>query len=216
MGGVSPGNAPIRKNYGLVYVNKYAERKDLARTSRCCTPLEGIEPPFYYFHSYIDERHPDVVSLNEWLRSQGVTPYRRQRIVGKIRTVLNAACHAQLDPDQDGELIKKGMKEHPKEMFELRWDDVEKAEKHRVLIRLYHAEPPDEDFDDLLIATHIHLKYEGAADGAVEDDNAQEEAIRQGIRRYRNGSRSGWDVDAGIFDPAAVHLFSDIMEEELD
>lgn len=211
----SPANAPIRKSRGLVYVNEYAERKDLARTSRCCNPPEEGEPPFYYFHSYIDEKHGDVVELNKWLRSKGVTPYRSQRIVGKIRTLLDAACRAELDPDQDGEPIKKILKEHPSEMFELRWDDADQEAGHRALIRLYHAEPQGEDYDDLLIATHIHLKYEGSADGGPHSGGMQEAAIRQAIRRYRSGASDDWGLEEGVWDPV-THLFLDIMEEELD
>jgi|SRR5699024_6282638 len=134
------------------------------RRSRCSDKESG---PYRWF-DYVDEEHPSVIHLEEWLQSLPFFAQSDER--GKIDAVMDKARQGELWDSGDAKSPLRPITSDP-ELFELRHMALTKP------LRLYHAEPSKHP--DLLLLLHRHIK---------KDVPPQQEEIDFAVERYRRQS----------------------------
>lgn len=136
--------------------------------SRCCDPSLG---PFEW-RDYIDDQHPSVREIAEWLSS--LPHFEQEHQKGEIEALLERAAAGLIEDSADAKTSIKPIWEDP-EIFELRRRALTKH------LRFYHGEP--EELPKHLIAVHKHIKH---------DSRSQQLEIEDAAGRYRAGRPNRW------------------------
>lgn len=180
------------------------ENAQKALKSRCCsTPSERN-----LWHCYWYTEHDDVVRLAHWIHSLGDS--QKESVLGEIYALLEDAAAGKLHPKDRGEPIK--IIDQADDFYEIR-RDLSRFWNKPALLRQYHAEPQEEDFDNLLVTSHIHFKEVQSELSKDEINQLQTKAMQQAVHRYNAGKPSEWGLkkpDAELINP--YNLLLDLLD----
>lgn len=149
-----------------------AEHRYDRSESRCCA---RHEPPLDWYN-YVNNAHPSVVSMDNWLAS--LVPFERHHQEGENEELFEAAAAGGLWESGDETTRIKPIYSDP-DVYELRRKALTKP------LRFYHAEPAE--LPTSLIALHRHIKSSASS---------QQAEIDYAVGRYRRGSKTNWLGDA--------------------